>query len=184
MIDGEPAALLYPCIQVLFEDSDSLLTMLLLSQAAYSLCPYPRKTKTGWMMQERSYETFRALQQKNAFPSYLSPSTRCGMPDLHTYHYFSYQSPAVRPSTGSHSAYCARLAESLVPKNPQLQSAAGRRIGHSRLSRSTHNSRERTSISFGVVVGSLSSVSLRTSYRVNRKRRSQILDFQNLNLLL
>ncbi len=72
VIDGEPAALLYPCIQVLFEDSDSLLTMLLLSQAAYSLCPYPRKTKTGWMMQERSYETFRALQQKNAFPSYLS----------------------------------------------------------------------------------------------------------------
>src|SRR6185312_16592635 len=87
--------------------------------------------------------------------------------------------PAVRPSTGSHSAYCARLAESLVPKNPQLQSAAGRRIGHSRLSRSTHNSRERTSISFGVVVGSLSSVSLRTLYRVNRKRCSQILDFQN-----
>jgi hypothetical protein len=49
------------------------------------------------MMQERSYETFRALQQKNAFPSYLSPSTRCGMPDLHTYHYFSYQSPCRAP---------------------------------------------------------------------------------------
>jgi hypothetical protein len=55
-------------------------------------------------------------------------------------------------------------------KNPQLQSAVGRRIGHSRLSRSTYNSRERTGISFGVVVGSLSSVSLRTLYRVNRKK--------------
>ena len=47
VIDGEPAALLYPCTQVLFEDSDSLLTMLLLSQAAYSLCPLPPKDEDG-----------------------------------------------------------------------------------------------------------------------------------------
>ena len=40
----------------------------------------------------------------------------------------------------------ARLIEIDLDKNPQLQSADRRRIGHSRLSRSTHNSRERISL--------------------------------------
>ncbi len=90
------------CAQVLFKDSDSLLTMLLLSQAADRSRPARERGRRLDGAGARSYETFRVTAEKYLFlPSRHAPYTRYGGSDMCTYHYFYVPIPATRPSPRS-----------------------------------------------------------------------------------
>ncbi len=137
-----------------------------------SFTSLPAKTAEGSMAQKRSYETFRALQQKIPFPPIRHAlSTRYSVADMHTYHYFNAPISAI-PLTQitllPQAVHAGRKA--WCTKNPQLQSAAGRRIGHSRLL-GPLIIRENVPASVPVWWSDrFLSVSLRTLYRMNRKR--------------